>query len=203
MIEASLEVCCGGGELQDSRISLISFTPKGAYDRFQGIKDICDNIRKPDPDNIKVQIRPAIDDFEIFIKRLTDRNARYQRHKIEEFDPTNKLPPFVLKEMPSEEVQRYMDAADRAISDAEKEAAINNPEGIFSPLNIEDVPFMVVTRNNKRKESEQEKNNEAKQRREKSPVNGVETIETIHLQERANKMSDEDESDYENGVTLN
>ena len=125
------------------------------------------------------------------------------RHKLEEFDPENKLPPFLLKEMNSDEVQKYMEAADQAISDAEKEAARNNPDGTFSPLDLEDVPFMVVTKNNKRKGSEQEKENDAKLVREKSLENGVGTIEAIHRQKGANAMSDTNESDNENDVTSN
>ena len=189
-------------ELQDEKVNLINFTPNGAYERYKGIRTICDKIRSPDPDHIKTQIRPGKSDFEIFIKRMKSRNPRYERHLISEFDPENKLPDFVLKEIKSDEVKKYMEAAVQAINDAEKEAERENPDVAWTiPIDTEEVPFMEVKKRNKRKGSEQDREEEAKNRREKSPDNAIAAVGNIHSMENIDNV-DEEDSDIENDVTI-
>ena len=57
-------------ELQDSMISFINFTPNEAYERCQGIRDICEDITTPDPNNAKTHIRPGKSDLEILSKEI-------------------------------------------------------------------------------------------------------------------------------------
>ena len=123
-------------------------------------------------------------------------NAKYIRHTAKDFDPDNKLQPLELKEMQSEEVKGYMEAATKALEDAEKELESNSTNTNTSELiiDIDEVPFIVVQqRSNIRKglDRESEANeNEAKTRREKTLENN-----NIGLHETRQNDQDEVETD--------
>ena len=188
-------------ELQNDQIKLINFTPQGAYRRYQGMIEICKKIRAQDPEYIRAQIRPAKDDFEIFIKKLREGpSARYIRHKVEEFDPKKELPEIELKVMESDEVKMYMEAATQAIEDAQREAEGNSEEGTpnLEEIEIDEVPF-IETRN-KRKGSPKEK--ESKVRRDENYENSEGVIGIVHENMGIEETKNSEEGASENDDTL-
>ena len=96
-----------------------------------------------------------------------------------------------------------MEAAVQAISDAEKEAERVNPDVEWTiPIDTEEVPFMEIKKRNKRKGSEQDRDDEAKNRREKSPDNAIAAVGNIHSMENNENQDEEVDSDIENDVTI-
>ena len=109
-------------QLQDPSIQLIQFTPGEAVKRFRGIKDICGQIRAKDPENIRTQIRPGREDFEVFVKHIKPFvYTPYVRHTVSELDPENQLEEFKLKKMDDKEMAGYFNAIRTAVEQEEKE----------------------------------------------------------------------------------
>ena len=192
-------------ELQDDSISLINFTPNRAYKRYIAIKKICDQIRHPDPDNIKTQIRPGKTDFEVWIKVIKPgKICKYERHTVEELDPRAELPKLEVEVMQTEEVIGYMNAANQAIEDARIEDEKNRDENTNSDdlIEVSDVPFITVERRSKRKASEEIERDERENRvmTPESVRNAVRNIHSI-IGYKANPESVDDD-DNEADITV-
>ena len=192
-------------ELQDDSVNLINFTPNRAYSRYMAIKNICDQIRRPDPDHIKTQIRPGKSDFEIWIKVIKQGTiSKYEKHLIEEFDKDKHLPELEVQMMQSEEVREYMTAANQAIEDAKDEDMRNRDENsqAVDVLQVEDVPFITVQPRNKRKASN-DMDREERQNRTTTPDSIRRAVGQIHLRigyPALNENSEDDDS--ENNITI-
>ena len=189
--------------LRNREINLVMFTPGAGFERVKAIRQICESIRSKDKINIKTQIRPGMEDFEVFVKNLLNPTCqKYIKLKPSEIDPNNELPDFQLKEMNGEELKEYHKATMRAIRDAEAEEESNSNtseevertssstnngehnEGTNSTAN-KDPTFTEVGAKNKRKISnketpEKEISRPEKSRREFTPESVRGTVSSIH-----------------------
>ena len=98
------------------------FTPGPAFNRLKDINDICAQIPQPDKEHIRTQLRPGNDEYKVWVKHLKDdKDSKYVKYSVEELDPDNKVWPFNLKMMDSEEVLSYIYTAKTALEDAKAE----------------------------------------------------------------------------------
>ena len=169
-------------ELQDNTISLINFTPNRAYKRYMALKEICDQIRLPDPENIKTQIRPGKSDFEVWIKVIKPGSiSKYEKHSVQELDPRSELPELEVEVMKTDEVLGYMNAANQAIEDARNDDARNRDENNLSDdvIDVSDVPFITIERRSKRKASDDIERDE-RENRTMTPESVRNAVNKIH-----------------------
>jgi len=84
--------------LRDPRLNLIPFTPNQVYKRMTGIKKICQNMRQGSPINLRTQIRPGKEDFEVWIKVIKEGQKLFHvKHTMDQIDPNNELHDFEFK----------------------------------------------------------------------------------------------------------
>ena len=174
--------------LKNKEINLVMFTPGEAFERIKTLRKLCEAIRSPDKENIKTQIRPGRDDFDVYVKNLANpTNQRYVKIKNKDIDPNNELPDFELKEMSHSELQEYHNATMRAIRDAQNEEEENstNPATEETQQDSADDHFTVVAEKKKRKKPEERtpeksENRPEKVRREITPESVKTTVSSIH-----------------------
>ena len=112
-------------QVRRKEVNLIMFTPNPAFERMKELKKICKQIRKPNPEVIKTQIKCRKNDFEVFVKHIKKGEGKYQKLDRNILDPDNSLPPFKTKIMKSKEIEEYIKAAKSANRDAEEEEENN------------------------------------------------------------------------------
>ena len=191
-------------KLRDTRINLIPFTPNQAYKRMTGIKKICQNMRQGTGKNIRTQIRPGKDDFEVWIKVMKEGQRTFHvKHTMTQIDPNNDLHDFELEGNDSAEIRGYLDAARRMYLEGNIEE--NNEEEKKSSEMTEEITleeqekeeFQVVERK-KRRGSTPKRNEDAKKNKEGSPSHASEsTKDTMNEIGLNDEEEDSDELDSE------
>ena len=185
-------------EVKNKEVNLVMFTPGPAFERVKAMRKKCEELRNPNPDLIKTQIRIGKEDFEIFVKD-TRRNpfAKYEFKCLKKLDPESSIPPIKEKKMNSDEVKEYFDAHKRAIEEATRTEDENKAEeDNETPDSDAAVPFLEPRRRQiKRKVDDRtpEKEEPNKHKKQEGTVN-IETTMT-DISKNVGTTSTESDSD--------